>query len=383
MILKSDSILLGFSNHYAPGVINTNPTTLTNASSENIDYINYLQHIDFNIKMLQTKNKYIGSSSDLKSQFLYPEALLNISYVQNSDFFNEKKFGFVVNATENTQSSISEFINSYKNKVAFILIKNNLHSEIIKYIAKNDFDANMKFFLFKNLYLNSYNLNYSVQSLPMVKVSFSSEDLTVGNLMTGTSNSVTTYPFVIKDYDNSMIGLNKSKILSLSSAPKTFANIYKINYFSLSTDYLDVSKKPIGLDVSSFLNGYIQNLDLSIDFKRNSYSFLFKSTNKPFDKKLLIPIMGSLKISGISNNFINGDLRSIFSSNLKFNIQIGVLNKYQNKIISTGSKIFINNLIVESFSYQVDSLGLLVYTMDCTFQMNDINNDGLNFTIIP
>ena len=72
MILKSDSILLGFSNHYQPGVINTNPTTPTNASSENIDYINYLQHIDFNIKMLQTKNKYIGSSSDLKSQFLYP-----------------------------------------------------------------------------------------------------------------------------------------------------------------------------------------------------------------------------------------------------------------------------------------------------------------------
>jgi hypothetical protein len=83
------------------------------------------------------------------------------------------------------------------------------------------------------------------------------------------------------------------------------------------------------------------------------------------------------------NTGVGADLQSIFSSNLKFNMQIGVLNKYQNKTISTGSKIFINNLIVESFSYQVDSLGLLVYTMDCTFQMNDINNDGLNFTIIP
>ena len=213
---------MGFSDGYAPGIINTNPTTSTNASSENIDYINYLQHIDFNIKMLQTKNKYIGSSNDLKSQFLYPEALLNISYIQNNDFFNEKKFGFVVNAAENTQSSVSQFINSYKNKVAFVLIKNNLHSEIIKYINKNNFDTDMKFFLFKNLYLNSYSLNYSVQSLPIVKASFSSEDLTIGNLMTGISNSVTTYPFVIKDYDNSMIGLNKSKIVSLSSAPKTF-----------------------------------------------------------------------------------------------------------------------------------------------------------------
>jgi hypothetical protein len=382
MILKSDSILLAFSDNFNVGTVNTNPATLTNASSENIDYINYLQHIDFNVKLFQLKNKYIGSSQDLKSQFVYPEAILNLSYIQNADFFNEKKFGLTVNSTENSQSSISQLTNSFKNKIAYILIKDNLHYDLINYIFKNDLDTSMKFFLFKNLYLTNYNLNYSVGNLPIVKVSFSSEDLNVGNLTTGASNSIATYPYVIKDAYNNTIGLRKNKV-PVPSAPKTFVTVYKVNYFSFSSDYLDPSKKPLAIDASSFLNGYIQNLDIGIDFKRNNFSFLFKSTNKPIDKKLIVPIMGNLKISGISKNFINGNLQDIFSQNLKFNIQIGILNKYQNKIVSTGSKIFINNLIVESFSYQVDSLGVLAYTMDCSFQMNDLNNDGLNFTLVP
>ena len=217
-----------------------------------------------------------------------------------------------------------------------------------------------------NLYLNSYSTSYRINQVPTVSVDFLSGDLKIEKI----ANSL-----LLKNWDETNIQLTTSYIdnLKLNTA-NAKSLIYVMSGLSMSNDFDQKTFMP-GIAINSLLNGVIQSLDVSFEFNRSKLYF-FENKNSVSSRKIILPINGSLKISGISYNINIGNINNFFNSNLPFNMEFDILDDKKQIF----SKIVYENLIVEKFSYSINLNGMLEYSLDCSFQVT--NNSGYKVIMV-
>jgi hypothetical protein len=345
-LIKSNSALVAF-------------TKAGNNQNSKFIFLHFIQSMSLDIKTNRINSKHIGSSKALTNQFVEPDVNLNITFLNTKDFFNEFLFGFNF-GQGSALKNIINLENFHKNSLILLndiddqdLIDNG--SKSLKYYAS-----------IGNLYLENYSLSYKINSLPIVSAAFVGNNLKIGNSEEGFISEIPLYGFEFNDWD----GLNnqeKEEIFSnlkSDTEQKSDRLIYVMNGISAVTDLLETAKFP-GSSFSSFLDGVIQDLDITINFNRKKFLF-FNETNNAADRKIILPIVGDIKLTGISAHLNIGDLKTFFSANEKFKIDISIIDDQQ-----VVSNVICNNVVIESYSYSINLNGFLEYSISCSFQANE------------
>ena len=336
----------------------------------NFYYLDFLQAASLSYDIARVSQKSIGKDIADKKIYSDNDLKLQISYLQRSDFLQERMFGF--NISENGDKSIfSNLKNNFFNKNAFLLIDETKDGELLTKIIANNFTTDMISLFLSNLFIDNYSFTYSIGSLPKVDVSLSFEEiLNVANLVYVASPA----GFYAKKSSTENVILSKKQIESLRDRTSTNLSknvAYQITNFSLDASSIQTLNLPF-TDVSNFLNGLIQSMSVSIDLSRIK-DFYFNKTNKPTDREFLYPVIGRLQISGITNNFNKKTLSQFLQSDTKFSLKVSIGDSLSKE--SDYSEIIIQNIYLENFSYNVNVNESISYSMNASFESN--NTSGL------
>lgn len=341
----------------------------------NFYYLDFLQTASLSYDVNRISQKSIGKDTAEKKIYSDNDLKLQISYLQRSDFLQERMFGF--NVSENGDRSIfSNLKNNFFNKNAFLLIDETKNGEILTKIIANNFNTDMISLFLSNLFIDNYSFTYSIGTLPKVDISLSFEEiLNVANLVYIAS----PLGFYAKRSSTENIILSQKQIESLRDRTSTnlSKNItYQITNFSLDASSIQTLNLPF-TDVSNFLNGLIQSMSVSVDLSRIK-DFYFNKNNKPTDREFLYPVMGRLQISGITNNFNKKTLSQFLQSDTKFSLKVSIGDPLSSK--SDYSEIIIQNIYLENFSYNANINESISYSMNASFESNETN--GLIIKVI-
>jgi hypothetical protein len=360
-LIKSNSTLIAFDRSWL----------YDDTQLYSFDFLSFVQKIDFEIKTNKTNLKYIGNESTIKNQFVKPDINLQIDYYQKIDFLNEKIFGLILNDITdiNKKYSFYNLINkNFNNKNIFLLYSDLEFGDLLYQIRDKGFNLGMIGISMSDVYLTSLSFSYKISQIPIVSTSFASSNMKIASVGTGfiqlPNGPVTTAP----------LGQTlASNLIERTQKANSEVIIYVMKNISISNTFSSLSVP--GPDITSFLSGFIQSMDFSINLNRNKFYF-FGAGSDPADRKIMLPIEGTLKITGISNTFTWGDLNTFFNNNSKFSVTIGIAGKYNGLTIPQMTDLIIDNLSVDSFSYNIDLNGLLNYTLTCSFE--NTSSNGLN-----
>lgn len=344
-LIKSNSALIAFDE-------------TSFSSSTNFNFISYMQSMSLDIKINRINSKHIGNSKSLVNQFVEPEITLNLNMLHTKDFFNEMLFGFSFSSSIYDETFlIDKIISNFYNKNSFILFSEIQGNDLIY----SNLNSSMNSISLGNLFIENYSMSYKINEIPTVSVGFSCNNLKIDKI---------TNLLKLKNWDESEIQLSNSLFDNLKLiTPNADQLVYVMNGLSSSSTF-NTNENYLGPNISNLLTGIIQSLDCSINFNRNKLYF-FNKTNQPQDRKILLPINGNLKISGICNEFDIGNIKNFFEDNSSFSLTVDILDEVK----STSSTIIYNELVIESFSYSINLNGFLEYSLECSFQMT--NKSGI------
>jgi len=341
-IIKSNSALIAFDKSFV-------------GDDSDFQFLKFIQSLSFDIKTNRINSKHIGSSTSITNQFTQPEVGLNISFLHSRDFLNEFLFGCYFSAgADDDKSFFNKVIkNGFFNKNSFILF-NDIQGYDLIY---SNLNSSMNSISIGNLFLNNYSVSYKINQLPVVSIDFLCDNIKIDKI---------TNTLKLKNWNDSEYQLSDELLEDLSlSTLNADSLVYVMNGLYSSSNF-NLKNYSLGISMDSLLDGIIQSLDVSINLNRNKLYF-FNQTSSVGDRKIILPITASLKISGISNNLKLGNTKDFFSDNSSFYIVLDLLNK-KKEISST---VIYENLIIESFSYSINIDGFLEYSMDCSFQITD------------
>ena len=356
-LIKSNSVLIAVGN-------------------DPVEYLTFLQNASFDIQTSKLNNKSIGNDFAYRNQFTYPEVKIDISYLQKINFFNERLMGF--NILKNTTSGSSVFENYFNEYFIknFIILMSDLSNVDLYDRIKNKLTSTLPTVVSNQLSLDNYSFSYRVGDFPIVNCSFSSNYFSAKNSSLDINGNVN----LTSSDTNQPISLTSSALNDFfMQTNKTIDNtadnlILHMKNLWFSNTYSSVGN--LGPNITTLLDGVIQSLDFSIDINRNKYYF-FNNTNIPYVKKIISPIIGTLKITGISKDInLNNSLDSIFNSSNTFNITIDLGGKYD--VILDYYQLIFENITVDSFNYSIDLNGFLNYTLSCSYQITPSSGFKIN-----
>lgn len=360
MFYKSNSILIGFD------------ANAFNADVDNFNFLNLVQSFSFDVNLKNSNQKFLGGSETIRDQYTNPEVNFNISYIQRVDFLNEFIFGFNIYSKDSSKANIAKkFEKGFLNQNVFVLLDSNSNDLISKLAEIEKYEADLKVMSFGRVFLNSYSINYSVGNLPRVSASFSSfntstSNVEARNVLKDGNNSILAYGF--RNWQDSFyeIPLSKGKdLISNLNDNIDETIVYQMRNFSIETDYASNSLVAPNLNFRTLLDGVIQSLDLNLDFNRNKFYFFEKEFS---DSNFIYPIRGSLKISGISSDLTNGDLKNIFQENKLFSVKISLGINEEDKDYY---ELVLEKISISSFNFSIDINGMLNYNLDCYFEISE------------
>lgn len=355
-LIKSNSTLIAFGD------------LATNGANIGFNYLNHVQNISFDISSNRLNNKFIGSEKIINNQFVSPEVNLNINFLQQSDLYNEQIFGII--PTSDYSVNISTFyylIRGFINTYAFILFSDLESSDLIYQIKNSGYNESMMAISFEKLYLNNYSFSYKINNHATVSASFLSNNLKIANLFKINDDFYIQAPNDINKKINSSA---VSNFTNLSLVPANQSLVYSMKNLSFTNTFASTLNP--GPNINTFLDGLIQSLDFSFQLNRQKiYSFQDYYTNStlPIYRGVILPIIGSLKIAGISKNFVQGNLNNIFTTDNKFNMTLTIEGKDINAVTTNFTELFFEDIAVEKFNYSLDINGMLNYSIDCSFQI--------------
>jgi hypothetical protein len=329
-------------------------------------YLDFLQSASLSYDVSRVSQKSIGKNISDKKIYSENDLKLQISYLQRNDFLQERMLGFDISET-GEKSVFSNLKNNFFNKSAFLLLDETKDGEILTKIIANDFTENMVSIFLSNLFIENYSFNYSVGSLPRVDVSFSFEEiLNVANLI----YLPNPHGFYVNKNNLENIILSQKQIESLRD--RTSKNLsknitYQVINFSLDASSINALNLPF-TNVSNFLSGLIQTINISVDLSRNK-NFYFNKGNKPIDREFIYPVNGALQISGITDNFNKKTLSQFLQNDSKFSLKIAIGDF--SSADSDYSEIIIQNIYLENFSYNVNVNESISYSMSASFESDD------------
>jgi hypothetical protein len=350
--IKSNSALVGFDRSWL----------YDDVLDDAFDFLSFVQKINLSLETNKTNLKFIGNENTIKNQFVKPEVNLQIDYFQTIDFANEKKFGLsmIQGTSLDRPYCFNDLIKkNFYTKKAFVLFDNEEFSDVLFKIKNQGFNSSMMAMSLNNVFLNSLSFAYKIREIPLVSTSFSTSNMLIQNL--SNSNKI-NFP------DSTSFSVPQKSVDDLILQTQTKNSevlIYVMKNISVENSFSSLNFP--GPNINSFLSGVIQSMDFSVSLNRNKFYF-FENGNDPADRRIIPPIGGSLRISGISNTFTTGNLNNFFNTDSTFSITVSIAGKYGGTVYPKITDLKINGLCIDSFDYTIDLNGLLNYTLTCSFE---------------
>jgi hypothetical protein len=360
-IIKSNSSLVAFD------------TSIFKNRNE-FSFLTYLQSFEITTSAKRTNHKSLGKDELIRKQFVKPDVVLNLTFLQSNELTNEILFGFNKILQESTLSSFAENflikkpldsngsnIDIFSNYSAFAIFNEKDSQDLLLKINNEDFNEDMITMSLGNLFINSYSFSYDINELPVVSCSFLCSDLKLGKLQK--RNSI----FYVKNWDETEIPLLKSSVENLLTRSSNSRDIlvYVMKDFVFQNNFSQTSTP--GPCIDNFLDGLIQSMDISIDFNRSEFYFFNKDSGVS-SRKINAPLTLRMKINGLSNRFELGDVNTFFIQDQKFSCSI-LMGDPLNPAASC-NKLLFDNLCIENFNYSIDLNGMLNYSIECYCEIN-------------
>ncbi len=300
-----------------------------------IKLLDRIQSADVSISTEVKRFKQIGYDSFLFKNFYNPPEIKCSLTFYNSDTSNESILGLDVD-------NRSIFLNQNttgKDKNIF-LISDNVDGRDISSLS----DLSGVFvFGVGNCLIENYSIRGGVNEIPTTTISF------VGNNIL---------------YD-SYTGANLVPSLSFSGAQTgsrysfTSGIFDKSNYVSNQTTRLTairpgdikvvMSQPDLAGGIYATNTGKLQNFDINIPFDRQQ--LLGFGNNFTFDRKLMVPVVGTLSMSAIFDNLQTGNYADVFDLDDSVNIDIQLYDCDQNKQINY--RIDQAKLVSQGFNFSI------------------------------
>lgn len=345
-IIKSSSALVAF----------TKAGSYSNFDKFN--FLHFIQSLSLDVNTNRINSKFIGESTSLKNQFTETDVSLNLTFLNTKDFFNESIIGLNLKNVNIFQDLVE---NEIFNKHSLILLNDIGNVELLNV----GLQSSKIYISLADLYLANYSIAYKVNSLPVVSANFVSSNFKIGNVNPVLDLNNKVIDFSIVDWSDVTRSMADTNFLQFKTDTQNKSDrlVFVMNGIS-ATSTLSNTLVP-GISFSSFLNGAINSFDVSIDLNRKRFYF-FNKNNSPSSRKIILPMNGSIKLSGISADLSVGNLKTFFSNNDKFTIDISILS---NNTLS--SKLIFKNVIIETYSYSININGFLEYELSCFFHPYD------------
>ena len=362
MLFKANSSLMAFSEPYK--------------SEQSFAYLNFLQSISFETATKTVSQKSIGKSLNDKILFVNPDLNINLSYIQRIDFFNEFLLGFSTSSFDDGKSIIYNYVEDGFNRNAFILFRDLIDvnkSDLLLDIIASGYSTNLIGVYFEKIFLNSYSFSYSYGSLPIVNVSLSAEKLKISKLE---KKILDTQTHILSDTTRYPLSQSAAEDLRIQTNENSGKNIiYLLDGISLENQISSL-QGPIS-NIDSFLSGNINSFNLSIDLARNRFLF-FEKGNETFFREFLLPCVGSIQFSGKTASFTEKSLEDFVKNNSKFSLKLKIGKENFNPDFEDYTEVTISNITLENFSYEISVNGMLTYSIQCSFEINETTGFNLN-----
>lgn len=373
-LFKSNSILLGVKKN----------------SASLFGYLPYIQAFNFDLNQTQVKVKPIGESLNRMTHFEKPETEITIDYLMNKDFIIENYFDFLISTSETDFSSFLNIFNGSSVDDLVVFLNNIQGEDIIKKITINDFTQDIFTFCFSDLFLTSYSFNYSSNSIATASIKL------ISNKMTTSKISFENQKYYYNKINDASGNIVKN-ILS-NQEVKDFYNFFSsktitdksliltIKDFSLINDQSYENAASLGFFEKNLLDGIVESMQFSVDFKRQKDLF-FDKTGNPL-RTIMSPIIGNVSINGKLTDIKEKSILELFSSSQNFKFKMTISFGSGNSAESN-SLMMIKNIYIISSSFSVANNDFVNYSIQCEFEITkensfqiitkSIQSEGLDF----
>ena len=315
---------------------------------------------NFNYSIQQNRSNLVGFNQKkniFNGIYSPPEVTFTFSYVSDG-FTNENRLNFdTANFQSRNQAPMFSGLctnNSLINDRDFYLAinknENDLFSQNAKFLNSSvnpssvndviDFNSpNYGLLHFQNCHLNQYSFNISVGNIPTVTQNYVADNMilytsgsginyTVLDLKSGTNQIQNQLVIVPRNLNYNQTGISGQNILLPGNANVTFS-----------------TKNITGV---LFYTDTIQNLNFSLDFRRNSLRAL--NYKFPLSRPIQCPVNGNVDMSFVVEENLSGSFFNTLNSDSDYNIIVNFANNpknvYPTRLIFSGCKF--NNINYDS-----------------------------------
>ncbi len=297
-----------------------------------------VQSMDYQFQHPGNDVKSIGSDSFMQRDGESPiirnaEVQCNISYLFSSGE-NEKSLGLYFGSDGSILKS--RFESSQSDDINVIAVASN--EGLNRDLSNAEDYSGYHVIGIGNCFLDSYNYEASVGSLPSASVSFRGSNMTFD---TYEPEDTPTLPSIKLGMDNpaseEKLNLDQDSF-GYDIVPE--ANVIMPGDIMVSIEKVAGSYGGIPLESE---DAAIQSMSLSIPIQRQDiYGF---GSNYVFDRKLKLPVMADFSMNVILREFDTGSIASFFSEGAKYNMTIDHTNRYK---YSGQSHDVVNQFVIEN-----------------------------------
>lgn len=236
-----------------------------------------------------------------------------------NNFQNEYEFGLSIDTGKNV---ISDILSKEKDGINFFVKTTQEGQESLHDMTNTDVDV----VSFGNCFLNSYSFNYEVNSVPSANVSFSCDNITFTDSITGIRNPAIN-PNTDTRYDG-YLGIPSGQLYETTGSDYQ-VSVVRNGDLTLSFEEKRYQGKRLGYsdasDSYSFLgqkiqDATIQSFNVNIDLNRETISQLGSKIVKSRD--VVPPVYATVSLSAICNEYNTGDYLDSLEENRIYDLSL-------------------------------------------------------------
>lgn len=300
--IKSNSCLLAFDNSPA----------FRTGEKLGLFFAQLLQDVEFSVSPARTQSKQIGSQEfGVDAVNFSPDVIANLSYVSRQDFETDKMLGMLFRPS-GTYSSVFSGVRDFSFN-SYLFFSEQQSSDLLHQIINQNSFSGIYVVGFGNSYLTNAALSFRANELPKTSCSFIASTL-LSEALTGNYMQI---PAINLDSGNSsgaaQILLDPAQAARIetghiSGILRTWEATFQPSYQNIQIPNQQLT--------TAMVNG--MEISLSID-RENSYGF---GSDYVFGRDIKFPVLGSVAINGIVNQYNSGSFADLMASEQKYTIEI-------------------------------------------------------------
>jgi hypothetical protein len=188
-----------------------------------------------------------------------------------------------------------------------------------------------------NCFLDNYSISASIGSIPSVQVSFSALNTKFDNYQAFSTGPITGSKTPSIDITGGSISTGVYRLSNSNFNTSNYLTNQNSRPSGLRPGDITLSlQQPIigGARLSGSKTANISSFQISVPLERKD--LVGFGSNYPYDKKLMFPLLGTLSMDGIADDFVTGNYNNLFSTNENYDMEFTLNDCESNKAIVFG-----------------------------------------------